>query len=144
MGQLIKNGGTAGHQTKPVTNLRSSDSDVSHDDGDDLPATAAKGLSATQEDDACPDSDDDEGEYDSEDIDIAAAGPSGEYSQKCGAPCHAGMVGRGGEGRDAKHRILMRECIDVLNSNEMQWASCCGLSFGGCNARLCEVYAPFR
>ena len=81
MGQLIKNGGTAGHQTKPVTNLRSSDSDVSHDDGDNLPAAATQDLPATQEDDACHDSDDHEGE-DSEDMDRAAAGPSGDYSQK--------------------------------------------------------------
>ena len=100
-------------------------------------------LSATQEDDASHDSDDHEGE-DSEDMDSAAAGPSGEYSQKRGAPCHAVMVGRGGEGRDAKHRILMRGSIDVLNSNEMQWASCCGVSSGGYNGRSCEVYALFR
>jgi hypothetical protein len=71
----------------------------------------------------------------------AAAGPSGEYSQKRGAtvPRVDGRSRRGG-----KLRILMRGSIDVLNSNEMQWASCCGVSFGGCNARLCEVYAPFR
>ena len=89
-----------------------------------MPATAAKDLSATQEDDACPDSDDDEGEYDSEDIDIAAAGPSGEYSQKCGAPCHAGMVGRGGEGRDAKHRILMRGCIENISTRRISQFCC--------------------
>ena len=58
--------------------------------------------------------------------------------------CHAGMVGQGGEGRDAKHRILMKGYIHVLNSNEMQWASCCSVSFGGCNARICKVYALLR
>ena len=47
---------------------------------------------------------------------------------------HAEMVGQGGEGRDTKHRMLMRGCMDVLNSNGLQWASCCGVSFGGCNA----------
>ena len=40
---------TAGDLTIPVTNLCSSDSDVSHDDGDDLPATARKDFSATQQ-----------------------------------------------------------------------------------------------
>ena len=42
---------TAGDLTIPVTNLCSSDSDVSHNDGDrdDLPATTRKDLSATQE-----------------------------------------------------------------------------------------------
>ena len=62
---------------------------MSHDDGDDLPATAAEDLSATQEDDACHDSDDHEGQ-DSEEMDSAAAGPSGEYSQKRGAPVPRG------------------------------------------------------
>ena len=33
--------------------------------------------------------------------------------------CHAGMVGQGGEGKDAKHKILLVGCIDVSNSNEM-------------------------
>ena len=127
---------TAGDLTIPVTYLCSSDSHVSHDDGDDLPAAATEDLSAAQEDDAFHDSDDDEG-GDSKDIVSAAAGPNGEYSQKrTEHMCHAGMVGQGREGRDAKYRILMRGCIDVLNSNEMQWASCCGVSFGGCNARL--------
>ena len=80
---------TAGDLTIPVTNLCSSDSDVSHDDGDDLPATARKDLSATQQVDAFHDSDDDEG-GDSEDMDSAAEGPSGEYSQKRGAPVPRG------------------------------------------------------
>ena len=80
---------TAGDLTIPVTNLCSSDSDVSHDDGDDLPATARKDLSATQQVDAFHDSDDDEG-GDSEDMDSAAAGPSGEYSQKRGTPVPRG------------------------------------------------------
>ena len=48
-----------------------------HNDGEDLPVTATEDLSAAQEEDACHDSDDHEGE-DSEDMD-AAAGPSGEY-----------------------------------------------------------------
>ena len=47
---------TAGDLTKPVTSLCSSDSDVSLDDGQALPATATQDLSATQEDDACHDS----------------------------------------------------------------------------------------
>jgi hypothetical protein len=71
----------AGDLTIPVTILCSIDSDVSHDEGDDLPATARKDLCATQEVDAFHNSDDDEG-GDSEDMDSAAAGPSGEYSQK--------------------------------------------------------------
>ena len=33
--------------------------------------------------------------------------------------CHAGMLGQRAEGREAKHRILMRGCMDVFNSNEM-------------------------
>jgi hypothetical protein len=37
----------------------------------------------------------------------------------------------------------MRGCIDVLNSNEMQWASCCGVSFGGCNAVYARFMPPF-
>ncbi len=49
------------------------DSDMSHDDGDDLPATARKDLSATQQVDTFHDSDDDEGR-DSEDMDSAAEG----------------------------------------------------------------------
>ena len=43
---------TAGDLTIPVTNLISGDSDVSHDDGDDLPATATQDLPATQDNDA--------------------------------------------------------------------------------------------
>ena len=60
-----------------------------HDDGDDLPATARKDLSATQEVDALHDSDDDEG-GDSEDMDSAAVGPSREYSQKRRGPVPRG------------------------------------------------------
>ena len=33
--------------------------------------------------------------------------------------------------------------MDVFDSKEMRWASCCGVSFCGCNARLCEVSALF-
>ena len=62
---------------------------MSHDDGDDLPATATQDLSATLEDGACHDSDDDEAE-DLEDIDSAAVGPSGEYSQKRRRPVPRG------------------------------------------------------
>ena len=93
---------TAGDLTIPVTNLCSSDSDASHDDGQDLPATATQDLPATQEEDACHDSDDHEGE-DSEDMDSAAAGPSGEYSQKRGAPVPRGdgRSRRGGKRRKA-------------------------------------------
>ena len=93
---------TAGDLTIPVTNLCSSDSDVSHDDGDDLPATAAEDLPATQEDDACHDSDRDVGGG-SEDMHSAAAGPSGEYSQKRGAPVPRGdgRSRRGGKRRKA-------------------------------------------
>ena len=79
----------AGDLTIPVTILCSSDSDASHDDGDDLPATDTKDLSATQQVDACHDSDDDEG-GDSEDMDSAAEGPSGGYSQQRGAPVPRG------------------------------------------------------
>ena len=73
----------AGDLRTPVANLCSSDSNVSHNDGEDLPATS-EDLPATQEDDACHDSDDHEGE-ESKDMDRAAVGPSGEYSQKRGA-----------------------------------------------------------
>ena len=95
---------TAGDLTIPVTILCWSDSDVSHDDGDDLPAAAAEDLSATQEDDAFHDSDDNEG-GDSEDMDSAAAGPSGEYSQKCGGPVPRGdgMSRRGRKRRKAQN-----------------------------------------
>ena len=51
---------------------------------------------------------------------------------------------QGGEGRERKHRIGMRGHMDVFDSNEMRWASCCGVSFCGCNDRLCEVYGLFR
>ena len=34
--------------------------------------------------------------------------------------------------------------MDVFDSKEMRWASCCGVSFCGCNARLCEVTAFFN
>ena len=82
---------------------------MSQDDGQDLPATATQDLPATQEEDACHDSGDHEGQ-DSEDIDRAAAGPSGEHSQKRRGPVPRGdgTVGQGGEGRDAKRRVLMR------------------------------------
>ena len=40
-------------------------------------------------------------------------------------------------------RIRMRGRMDVFDSKEMRWASCCGVSFCGCNARLCEVSALF-
>ena len=53
--------------------------------------------------------------------------------------CHSGMVGQGGEGRDPKHRVLMRGCINCFDSHEMRWASCCGVSFGGCNAWLSVI-----
>ena len=33
--------------------------------------------------------------------------------------CHASMVGQLGEGRDARHRILMRGRMDAFHSNEM-------------------------
>jgi hypothetical protein len=91
---------TAGDLTIPVTYMCSSDNDVSHDDGEDLSATATEDLSATQEDDACHDSDDHEGE-DSEDTESAAAGPSGEYSQKRGGPVPRGdgKSRRGGKRR---------------------------------------------
>ena len=76
----------------------SSDSDVSHDDGEGLPTTATEDLPAAQEDDACHDSDDHEGE-DSEEMDNAAAGPSGECPQKCGAPVPRGDGRSGGGGK---------------------------------------------
>ena len=73
---------------------------MSHDGGDNLPATATQDLSATLEDGACHDSDDEEAE-DLEDIDSAAAGPSGEYSQKRGGPVPRGDARsrRGGKRR---------------------------------------------
>ena len=33
--------------------------------------------------------------------------------------------------------------MDVFDINKMRWAPCCGVSFCGCNARLCEVSALF-
>ena len=33
--------------------------------------------------------------------------------------------------------------MDVFDSKEMRWASCHGVSFCGCNARLCEASALF-
>ena len=33
--------------------------------------------------------------------------------------------------------------MDVFDPNKKRWASCCGVSFCGCNARLCEVSALF-
>ena len=93
---------TAGDLIIPVTNLCSSDCDVSHDDGQDLPATSTQDLPATQKDDACHDSDYHEGE-DSEEMDGAAVGSSGEYWQKRGGPVPRGdgRSRRGGKRRKA-------------------------------------------
>ena len=38
--------------------------------------------------------------------------------------------------------VYVREIIS-FDSKEMRWASCCGVSLCGCNARLCEVSALF-
>ena len=86
--------------TIPVTNLCSSDSDVSNDDGD-LPATATEDLSATQEDDACHDSDNHEGQ-DSKDMDSVGEDPSGEYSQKRGAHVPRGDARSKSRGKRSK------------------------------------------
>ena len=51
---------------------------------------------------------------------------------------------QGGEGRDAKRRILMRGCMDEHSSDGMPWASCSGVPLRGCHARLCGVHAHFR
>ena len=75
---------------------------MSQDDGQDLPTTATQDLPSTQEEDACHDNDDHEGE-DPEVMDSAAAGPSEEYSQKRRAPVPRGdgRSRRGGKRRKA-------------------------------------------
>ena len=49
--------------------------------------------------------------------------------------CHAGMADQGLEGKDGHDRIQAH--VDMFDSNEMQWASCCCVLFGGCNACVC-------
>ena len=80
-------------------------SDSEEEDGalrKEHPPSTAGPSPPTQEVDSFHDSDDDEG-GDSEDMDSAAAGPSGEYSQKRGGPVPRGdgRSRRGGKRRKA-------------------------------------------
>ena len=50
---------------------------------------------------------------------------------------------QGGEGRERKHRIGMRGHMDVFDSNEMRWASCCGVSFLWMQCPFCARFMAF-
>jgi hypothetical protein len=112
----------------PVAILCSSDSDDEQDLSSMTKNTSSTGavLSVPAATLCSSDgSEEEDDEEDSEEFDSADTGPSGECLTKRGAP----VTTSGGEGREEKPRIRMRERMDVFDSKEMRWASCCGVSF---------------
>ena len=133
----------AGDLNVPVAILCSSDSEYEEDLPSMTTTTSSTGTvlgvpAAT----LCWSDESEEGDDgdDSEELDNADTGTSGECSTKRGAPVHQG--GRE-SGKRKQNRIRKRGRMEVFDSNEMRWASCCGVLFCGCNARLCEVSALF-